>query len=146
MQKKILHTKVHGEKKPPILINAHDFAKKAREKISSYKESFPDLNVKVQIRNDISGILVSNGNLLLGSTYSIPISRIEAILQHEIGTHILTYLNGKNQRLKLLSSGLSGYDALQEGIATLSEYLIGGMDFHRLRLLAARVLAVSHYE
>ena len=142
LAKKILWTKVHAEKRQPPLINAHDFATKAREKISYYRESFPDLNIKIEVRDDISGILVSNGNLLLGSTYSIPVNRVEAILQHEVGTHILTYLNGKGQRLKLLSSGLSGYDALQEGIATLSEYLVGGMDFHRLRLLAARVLAV----
>ncbi len=142
LAKRILDTKVHKTRKPPTLIKAQDFAKKAREKISSYNAAFPDLNVKVQVRDDISGILVSNGNLLLSSNYSIPSNRVDAILQHEVGTHILTYLNGRNQRLKLLSSGLSGYDALQEGIATLSEYLLGGMDFQRLRLLAARVLAV----
>ena len=42
----------------------------------------------------------------------------------------------------MLRSGLPGYDALQEGIAVLSEYLVGGLTADRLRVLAARVVAV----
>ena len=65
-----------------------------------------------------------------------------ALLQHEIGTHVLTYYNGKGQPFRQLYAGLSGYEALQEGIAVLSEYLVGGLCGNRLRLLAARVVAV----
>ena len=39
--------------------------------------------------------------------------------------------------------GLSGYEGLQEGLAILAEYLVGGLTRPRLRLLAARVLAVK---
>ena len=40
------------------------------------------------------------------------------------------------------TGGLPGYDPLQEGTAVLSEYLTGGLSHNRLRLLAARVVAV----
>ena len=46
------------------------------------------------------------------------------------------------QPFRQLYVGLPGYDELQEGIAVLSEYLVGGFSRPRLRLLAARVLAV----
>ena len=32
-------------------------------------------------------------------------------------------------------TGLTGYDTLQEGLAVLSEYLVGGLSRPRLRLL-----------
>ena len=38
---------------------------------------------------------------------------------------------------------MAGYEALQEGLAVLSEYLVGGLSRSRLRQLAGRVLAVS---
>jgi uncharacterized protein (TIGR02421 family) len=68
---------------------------------------------------------------------------VEALIQHEIGTHVVTYENGRAQPLKLLTVGLPGYDETQEGLAVLAEYVIGGLDPQRLRLLAARVVAVD---
>jgi uncharacterized protein (TIGR02421 family) len=64
------------------------------------------------------------------------------LLQHEVGTHVVTFYNGKAQPLRQLYSGLAGYDPLQEGIAVLAEYLVGGLTPNRLRLLAARVVGV----
>jgi uncharacterized protein (TIGR02421 family) len=87
--------------------------------------------------------MVSHGTLLIpaGSTY--PLSRVEALIQHEVGTHVLTFLNGRNQRLQQLSVGLANYDETQEGLAVLSEYLAGGLSMPRMRLLAGRAVA-SH--
>ena len=45
--------------------------------------------------------------------------------------------------LKLLTIGLPGYDETQEGLALLAEYLAGGLDPRRLRVLAGRVVAVE---
>jgi uncharacterized protein (TIGR02421 family) len=95
------------------------------------------------VRDDITGLMVSNGNLLIGSRTKIPEERIEALIQHEVGTHVLTYLNGKAQPLRQLYIGLAGYEELQEGLAVLSEYLVGGLTRPRLRLLAARVVAAE---
>jgi uncharacterized protein (TIGR02421 family) len=58
-----------------------------------------------------------------------------------VETHVLTYLNGKAQRLQQLYIGFPGYDELQEGLAVLSEYMVGGLTGTRMRLLAARVVA-----
>ncbi len=67
--------------------------------------------------------------------------RVAALLHHEIGTHLLTWHNGKQQKLRLMHSGLAGYEGFQEGLALLAEFLSGGLTAGRLRLLAARVLA-----
>jgi len=65
------------------------------------------------------------------------------LLHHEVGTHVVTYQNGARQPLRLLTIGLPGYDETQEGLAVLAEYLTGGLDPRRLRVLAARVVAVG---
>ena len=67
---------------------------------------------------------------------------MHALLQHEIGTHVVTHVNGSHQPLRLLGAGLAGYDETQEGMAVFAEYLVGGLTARRLRQLAARVVAV----
>jgi uncharacterized protein (TIGR02421 family) len=59
---------------------------------------------------------------------------------------VLTYVNGLAQPLEQLSLGLADYDELQEGLAVLAEYLAGGLDRLRMRLLAARVVAAHTVE
>ncbi|UCF32751.1 MAG: flavohemoglobin expression-modulating QEGLA motif protein [Phycisphaerales bacterium] len=123
-------------------LGAEAFAERAEDELRQYAAKRTDLAAKVEIRDDIgNGLMVSRGALFIGKEARIPASRVEALLQHEIGTHVLTYYNGRAQPLRQLYSGLAGYEALQEGIAVLSEYLVGGLSRSRLRLLAARVLA-----
>lgn len=123
---------------------AADFALAAEREIEHYRKLYNSFSAKVQVRDDTVGLMVSQGDLLVGSTVTIPASRVEALLQHEVGTHILTYHNGLAQPFRQLYCGLAGYDELQEGLAVLAEYLVGGLSAPRLRLLAARVLAVKH--
>jgi uncharacterized protein (TIGR02421 family) len=105
----------------------------------------PELDARVELRDDIaSGLMVSRGSLLVSRNAQIPKLRAEALVQHEIGTHVLTYHNGKVQPFRQLSAGLAGYEAFQEGLAVLAEYLVGGLSRPRLRLLAARVHAVHN--
>ncbi len=85
--------------------------------------------------------MVSAGNLLVGRNMSIPADRVEALIQHEVGTHVVTYWNGRAQPFRLLASGLARHDELQEGLAVFAEYLVGGLTPARLRTLAARVVA-----
>ena len=122
-------------------LTPEEFARRAREEIQFLRRQHADLNSTVEIRSDITGLMVSNGNLLVSRRSSIPGGRVEALLQHEVGTHVLTFHNGKAQRLQLLASGLAGYDELQEGLAVLAEYLVGGLSRPRVRLLAGRVVA-----
>jgi uncharacterized protein (TIGR02421 family) len=123
--------------------DAEAFALRASREIEYYRNLHPKVRAKVKIRTDLSGLMVSRGNLLIGAETKIPQSRMEALIAHEIGTHIVTYVNGRAQPFRQLYVGLPGYDELQEGIAVLSEYLVGGFSRPRLRLLAARVVAVA---
>jgi uncharacterized protein (TIGR02421 family) len=126
-------------------LGAGAFAKRAEEEIEYYRAQLPEVDASVQIRDDMmSGLMVSRGSLLIGKKTRIPLARVEALIQHEVGTHVLTYYNGRAQPIRQLYSGLAGYEASQEGLAVLSEYLVGGLSRPRLRLLAARVLAARH--
>ncbi len=124
-------------------LSADEVADLARIEIEFYRTTYPAMDATVEIRKDTpSGLMVSHGNLLIGKSTKITSARINALLQHEIGTHSVTYHNGRAQPLKLLYSGLPGYEQLQEGLAVFAEYLAGGLNFNRLRILAARVIAV----
>ncbi len=125
-------------------VDAVAFARAAKEEIDFYKQIYPRVDAKVEIRDDIaSGAMVSNGNFLIYRWSSFPKERVEALIHHEIGTHILTYFNGLSQPFKQLHTGLRGYDEMQEGIAVLSEYLCGGLSINRIKTLAGRVIAVD---
>lgn len=126
------------------LIPVDEFATLAEQEIAFLKGQYPALDSGVDIRKDIVGLIVSKGRLNIGTDAKIPRHRARALIQHEVGTHILTYFNGKAQPLQQLYVGVPGYEELQEGLAVLSEYLVGGLDQDRLRILAARVVAVHH--
>ena len=124
-------------------LNANEVEELARNEIEYYQGIYPGMAAKVEIRKDTPpGMMVSHGNLMIGHGTEISTARIKGLLQHEIGTHLITYFNGRAQPLKLLYSGLPGYEQLQEGLAVLTEYLVGELNFGRLRTLAARVIAV----
>jgi uncharacterized protein (TIGR02421 family) len=122
-------------------LNAYEFAERARTEIDYYRQTHMRLSSTVQVRDDTVGLMVSRGNLLIGKQTNIPLSRVDALLQHEVGTHIVTYVNGRAQPFRQLYCGLPGYEALQEGLAVLAEYLVGELSPTRMRLLAGRVLA-----
>lgn len=128
---------------PGSLMSPGEFAERARREISFYREQFPDIAAEVRVQDDIAGMIVSGGILYIGSDARIERESAEALIQHEVGTHILTYYNGRAQPLKQLYCGVPGYEELQEGLAVLSEYLVGGLTPSRLRLLAGRVMAVQ---
>lgn len=124
-------------------VTAGAFAEAAREEFDRYRAVYPDFPANFEVRDDISEPMVSFGRLLIPATASIRTDRVEPLLHHEVGTHVVTYQNGARQPLKLLTIGLPGYDETQEGLAVLAEYLTGGLDPRRLRVLAARVVAVG---
>ena len=131
------------EAAPRGALGAREFARLAEEHIEKYRRARPDLAGRVQVRKDLVGLMVSRGVLLVGSSTRIPESRVQALLAHEVGTHVLTYVNGRAQPFRQLYIGLPGYDELQEGLAVLAEYLVGGLSRPRLRLLAGRVKATD---
>lgn len=128
---------------PNRLISPNEFAAMARSEIDHYRDDYNEITAEVCVQHDIAGLLVSKGNLYIGTDAHIEARRAKALIQHEVGTHVLTYFNGRSQPLKLLYCGMPRYEELQEGLAVLSEYLVGGLTPSRLRLLAARVAAVN---
>jgi uncharacterized protein (TIGR02421 family) len=124
-------------------VTAGSFADAAREEFDRYRAVYPDFPVRVEVRDDISELMVSFGRLLIPESAVFRADRVEPLLHHEVGTHVVTYQNGARQPLTLLTIGLPGYDETQEGLAVLAEYLVGGLDPRRLRVLAARVVAVD---
>lgn len=133
-----------AKKRPDEIINAHDFAKLAREEVKFLQQQDPEFNCPIRVREDISGVMVNRGALNISTDYKLTKQRAKALIQHEIGTHVVTYFNGRQQPLNLFSLGVPGYEELQEGLAVLSEYIVGGLNNSRLRIIAARVLAVQH--
>ena len=101
-------------------LNAREFAQLAREEIAYLSSQAPDFHTTVRVRSDISGVMVNRGVLNIGADYQISPERAPALIQHEVGTHIATYFNGKAQPLQLFSLGVPGYEQLQEGLAVLS--------------------------
>jgi uncharacterized protein (TIGR02421 family) len=123
-------------------VDAEAFARCARLEIAAYRRLHPAFRAEVHLRRDLpAGAMVSRDRLLVGATSRFPRSRVEALLHHEVGTHLLTYFNGRAQRIRLFHAGFAGYEVLQEGLAVLGEYAAGGLSRPRLRTLAGRVVA-----
>jgi uncharacterized protein (TIGR02421 family) len=124
-------------------ITAMAFADAARTELESYRSRYPGFPVAVEVRDDVADLMVSFGRLFIPSTAAFREGRVEPLIQHEVGTHVLTYRNGDAQPLKLLAVGLPSYEETQEGLAIIAEYFVGGLDPRRMRVLAARVVAAS---
>lgn len=124
-------------------LSALDFKKLAEKEFDYFREQDENFYSKIHVRDDVNILMVSRGELYIPSDYKMAATETKALIQHEIGTHVLTYYNGLQQPLRLLSNGLTDYDTLQEGIAVLSEYLVGGLTANRMRTLAGRVVAAA---
>ena len=124
------------------IVGATAFAAAADQELDHYRAQHDGFTSSVAVRDDIPGsLMVSEGQLLVGAGAAVPAPRVPALLAHEVGTHVLTYYNGCAQPLRLLRHGMAGYESLQEGLAVLAEWLVGGLTAARMRTLAARVLA-----
>lgn len=137
-------TQTEKQKADEEYLDAKAFAQLAEEEISFLQQQSPTFKTSVRVRDDIAGVMVNHGVLNISKQYRITKRRALALIQHEVGTHIITYFNGKEQPFSFFRLGVPGYEQLQEGLAVLSEYLVGGLTNDRLRILAGRVIAVSH--
>jgi uncharacterized protein (TIGR02421 family) len=125
-------------------LNAEEFAQRARREIRWYRRVDKRFAAEAHIVADMGrSIMCQGGNLLIGSDAKVSPQRLEALIQHEVGIHLVTAYNGKCQPLRQLSVGLSDYLPFQEGMAIVAEVAMGGLDRGRLRHLAGRVLAVD---
>src|SRR3546814_13850723 len=87
--------------------------------------------------------MVSGRNLLISTATRMQRRRVDALLQHEVSIHLLTFINGDAQGLKIFRTVLAGYEGIQEGLGVFAESAVGGLTIQRSRLLAARVIVVA---
>jgi uncharacterized protein (TIGR02421 family) len=126
------------------IANCFQVERRARAMIAAYQRQGTDFEASVELRDDLpSGLMVSGHRLLIARSTVMDMRRVEPLLSHEIGVHLLTYFNGSAQGLRLFRSGLSGYEGMQEGLAVFAEYLAGGMTPERLKLIAGRVVGCA---
>lgn len=131
------------ETEPPTdPLDADEFLALALAEIDHYRSSDPEVEMHAEIRADVTGVMVSGDTLLIGEKAHVQRSRSAALLHHEVGTHLVTQVNGAHQPIKVLGAGLSGHDETQEGLAVLAEIGCGGLTPFRLRQLASRVVTV----
>ncbi len=123
-------------------LDAEEFLALAEDEIAHYRDEDPDLDMHAEIRTDVNGVMVSGDTLLIGPETKVQRARAQALLHHEVGTHLVTQANGSHQPIKVLGVGLAGYDETQEGLAVLAEIACGGLTAFRLRQLASRVVTV----
>ena len=126
-------------------LDAHAVQAEAERIFARYAQRAPAFAAaETCLRADTGpGLMVSGPSLLISTATSVPRDRVDALLQHEISVHVLTFINGSQQGLGIFGAGLAGYEGLQEGLGVFAEFLVGGLTVARLRLLAARVLVVE---
>ena len=110
--------------------------------IAGYRRGWPDFDPTVEVRDDVSGLMVSGPKLLISSQARVRPARVDALLSHEVSVHLFTYFAGQAQGLQIFKTGLAGYEGVQEGLGVFAEYLSGALTIDRLRLLVGRELAV----
>jgi len=116
----------------------------AEAELAWYRDRVEGFSSGIVVDDDLNSLLmVSRGRLHVASGIRIASSRIDPLIQHEIGAHVVTHHNGSRQPLTQLASGLAHYDALQEGLGVLSEYLAGYLPAERMRVIAGRVIAAD---
>lgn len=123
-------------------VYADHIAESARGLIAAYHAVDSRFAATVEVRDDVSGLIVSRDKLMIGRDSVMPENRLRALLAHEVSIHLLTFFNGSAQGLGIFASGLAGYEGVQEGLGVFAEWAVGGLTRPRLRLLAGRVVAV----
>jgi len=114
------------------------------DELDWYRDRSPDFFAEVVVDADLNSLMmVSHGKFFIDGDVRLPRARVQPLIQHEIGTHLVTRHNGNRQSLQQLRVGLAHYDPLQEGLGVLAEFLAGYLPGERLRVLAARVVATD---
>ncbi|MEH6704647.1 MULTISPECIES: flavohemoglobin expression-modulating QEGLA motif protein [Galbibacter] len=134
-----LSEEIENDNNPTM--DALEFSAYARKEFAFFKAQDSQFKSKIHLRKDVNIMMVNQGELYIPADYKAHRIEAKALIQHELGTHVLTYYNGSKQPLKQLATGLTDYDILQEGVAVMSEYLSDGLTVNRLRVLAGRVIA-----
>jgi len=116
--------------------------------IQTFKEALLSygFDSKIELSNKvISQVMVLNSKktILFRPDAKFTRAEINALVEHEIGVHMVTTMNSGLQKLRLFNLGLPVNTMTQEGLAILSEYLSGNITMKRLKKIAYRVIIVD---
>ena len=134
-----------GRRQPPDRdwVDAEGIAAAARALVERYRRADERFDATIEVRDDISGLLVSGHKLMIAAGSRVAKGRVDPLLAHEVSVHLLTCCNGAAQGLTIFRTGLAHYEGIQEGLGVFAEWAVGGLTRRRLRLLAGRVVAVD---
>lgn len=117
------------------------FVERAERELDEYRTTAPSFRARVELSAEVPSLMVVGRRLTVGVDSHLPAHRVEGLIHHEVGVHLLTAETGGRQPLHLLETGTAGYIETQEALGVLAEHLSGGVDGERMRTLAARVVA-----
>ncbi|MBI9058264.1 MAG: flavohemoglobin expression-modulating QEGLA motif protein [Labilibaculum sp.] len=129
-----------GAKREPVY-NAKDAMQVFRTALDDY-----DINAKIEFSSKvISQVMVLNSKktILIQPDSTFRKKELNALIEHEIGVHMVTTMNSSMQKLKIFNLGLPVNTQTQEGLAILAEYLSGNITLKRLKKIALRVIIVD---
>ena len=95
------------------------------------------MSSKAMVSNSQKAVLIKKGERFSAQ-------ELKALAHHEIGVHLVTTFNAEKQQLKVFSLGFPFNVQTQEGLAVLSEYYCGALDYDRLFELALRVITANY--
>lgn len=115
------------------------------EVIGKFKNALDEYGIdcKIELSNRvISQVMVLNSKktILIRPDAQFTKKEADALIEHEIGIHMVTTQNSSDEKLKIFNLGLPVNTMTQEGLAILSEYLSGNITLKRLKKIALRVV------
>lgn len=118
------------------------------EAMVSFKEGLESYGFESKIEKSnrvIAQVMVLNAKktILFNPNAKFTRSQINALVEHEIGVHMVTTMNSNMQKLRIFNLGLPMNTMTQEGLAILAEHLSGNISMKRLKKLAYRVIVVD---
>ncbi len=120
----------------------------SEEVVSLFKTALSEYGMQCRIefsKKVISQVMVLNSRktILIRPDARFTRKEVNALIEHEIGVHMVTTQNSLKQPLHIFNAGLPVNTRTQEGLAILSEYLSGNITLKRLKKLALRVVVVD---
>lgn len=107
------------------------------------KYGLHDWSVKIR-QNMVSAVSVGGNNIFLRKNAIFSPRRVEALIAHEIETHVFTAENGTLQPYQLFRRGCANYIETQEGLAVYNQNRVYGTHHGKYYSPARNVLALDY--
>lgn len=126
--KKFMETGLESGEFQDIEYDAEEIKSAFEQALEKYKLS--GWNVMITEKGTAVSVSQENKNVNVPSSRKMKEDKLMALIEHEIGTHVLRRENGERTRLRLLGLGLDRYLKGEEGIATFEEQkILGAKEF-----------------